>query len=417
MRGDLVNELFDRVPVIIAPLAGCQHAEYGWWKIQMPSNYQKFHFSEGNGLTVWVRCDQEDVIQALGGTPFFEEPERKNLRIFFPGMHHTLIKSMVLTCQHLGHTLILPGDSFDPERADPGPKLQGSLYYSRKRLQNDPFYSDLLPYLDDESLPPVLEIMENDAFLEHPPDILVVNWEGVESGIYHLHEQLQKWTGDTGVKIVHYAGNNNTLYQKEAVKNLIAVDAYTAKNHDPFTTNIIFWIPWLDAENLAWQGYGDNLNINNFLDRYYQGPFKKSFSIFQVVEEFVQQKFPEAVIHSPLFCPPHEVFSFIDKSCATLHIKETEGFGYTIVESMAMGRPVFLYRPFSLGSRLMNWSIEGKTAFFFHTLAELEEKLRSYLEDEEYRHQVQEECARTIRRLISNEKQARILDQFLQNLI
>ncbi len=64
----------------------------------------------------------------------------------------------------------------------------------------------------------------------------------------------------------------------------------------------------------------------------------------------------------------------------------------------------------------MNWCIEGKTAFFFDDYAEFEQKLNRYLSDSEFRHQVQRDCADVIRQMINNEKQARILDNFLQNL-
>ena len=64
-----------------------------------------------------------------------------------------------------------------------------------------------------------------------------------------------------------------------------------------------------------------------------------------------------------------------------------------------------------------NWCIEGKTAFFFDDPYEFRLKLQNYLADPDYRRQIQEECAMTIRKLINNEKQAKVLEKFLQNLI
>lgn len=398
MRGDLVNELFDRVPIIVAHDTGYAASQYGWNKIQTPSNYEKIVFREGAGVTFWIRSDQTDLIVALGGT--IPKTPKKGLRIFFPRMHDTLLKSMAMALNHLGHTLVLPGDSFKLTSQAPGPKIS---YWS---------YLNEVPLTTFKNI----QVIENDEIFSNPPDVLVVNCGEVEQSIYHLLNAL-KSRGITDTKLVHYSGNNASNYNPEMVKNLIAVDAHTAHYHDPAKTNIIFWIPWIDFETLSFDGFNDGPVINSYLGHYYlAGAFPSGARLFNQIVNAAHKDFPSLQIRSLHSLSQDALFPQITQSVATLHLKESEGFGYTILESLSKGRPVFLKRGYSLGSRLMNWCIEGKTAFFFDDYAEFKRKMRRYLDNADYRHQVQASCAQTARLLIDNEKQARILEKFLQNL-
>lgn len=414
MRGDLVNELFDRVPIIVAHDTNIAPEIYGWNKIYTPSNYEKIIFTEGQGVTFWIQKDKTALISALGGRQPSVQP--KKLRIFFPIMHHSLIESVALAFHHLGHTLVVPGRSFSPSSPAPGIKLSGTDYLEKNPFNTSHFISLFSKTSLKCSFLENVEVIENDEVIDNPPDVLVVNWEGVENGIYEIFQHLLQHSNKKDIKIVHYAGNNCTVYNKDYVKNLIALDGCTAQFHDPFHTNIISWIPWINFEALRYTGFSDHLCINNFISHYYESAFITSRSIFLDITNRLKIRFPQLEFVSPKFVPKDEVFSLLDQSCATFHIKESEGFGYMIIESIAKGRPVFLKRSFSLGSRLMNWCIEGKTAFFFDDYQECERKLKKYLVDQEYRHQVQNECASTVRKLINNEKQARILENFLQNL-
>jgi len=97
-------------------------------------------------------------------------------------------------------------------------------------------------------------------------------------------------------------------------------------------------------------------------------------------------------------------------------VKNFEGFGYTIIQSLAKGRPVFLKRSFSEGQKLMNWCVNNQTALFFDDSAQFSKTLNCYLYDETYRVNLQNNAARQIRRMINNERQALIFENFIQNL-
>ncbi len=418
VRGDLINELFDRVPIIVAHDTNIAPEIYGWYKINTPVNYEKVVFTEGQGVTFWIRKDKVELLAHLKGK---QVAHSKKLRIFFPQMHPTLVQSMALALQRLGHTMVVPGESFDPNAPNHGPKITYGTFLKKNPLESSfvSFFSESPDYcryfLEN------VEVIENDEFFNNPPDVLFVNCLEVEKSIFQLSNMLIKTRG-VSPKIAHYSGNNDTRYNKKWVKNLIAVDAYTARRFDRKKTNIVFWIPWIDFDRMEFEGVTDSLEINSYI-AHYNAAFKKSALVFENIVRKCIVDFPQVIIQS--YPKPDgnghvkhdQVFSLINESCATIHIKQSEGFGYTIVESLAKGRPVFLNRSFSLGSRLMNWCIEGRTAFFFDDYAEFHAKLERYLSDRAFRHQIQCDCAQTIRQLIDNEKQAKVLDHFLQNLM
>ncbi len=418
LRGDLVNELFDRVPIIVAH----ETNKIGVWdKVNIPSNYEKIVFSQGQGSTFWVRKDKTEAIQALqrdAGIKVQETP-RRNLRVFFPQMHPVLVQSVALALQHLGHTLVLPGESFDPKSDCPGFKISYGTYFKKNPLESGSYTSFFSENPEECTfLKQNVEVIENDEMLTHPPDVLFVNCKEVEKSVCEIWDHFKEQKKNSP-KLAHFSGNNATRYKSRYMKNLIAVDAYTANYYDRSKTNIIFWIPWIDFENLTFEGVSDSPVLNSYIG-HYGSILKKSAEVFNETVSKAQEDFPHVGIisypNSTQMVRHNQIPALIHQSCATLHIKETEGFGFTIIESLAKGRPVFLKRSFSQGSRLMNWCIEGKTAFFFDDYAEFHDKLEKYVSDAEYRHQVQTDCAQLIRILIDNEKQAKVLDRFLQNL-
>lgn len=393
-RGDLVNELFQRAAIIVAHDTGYGSKEYGWYKIQTPSNYEKITFMEGCGTTFWVRKDRTEVIHALQG--YLRAENTRHLRIFFPNMHNGLFKSMAIALHKLGHTLVAPDDSFDVKSSSKGPKI----HYFEKSVSY-PAYP--------------VEIINNKEIFNNPPDVVVLNCIEEEADILRLWKALRK--SGKPVKLVHLSGNSDTKFSPKFVKNLIAIDAFTGERFQKTAPNIISWIPWIDFDSLPFNGPSDELALNSFLALQYSRGFPMGREMYQKILDGCQKDFPFIQVRLPGYIASDRMYSMMENSLATLHVKEFEGFGYTIIESLAKGKPVFLKRSFSLGKRLMNWCIEGETAFFFDDYEEFKMKLQAYLADNTLRRQAQQNCAMTIRRMIENEKQLLILDNFLKNLL
>jgi len=64
-RGDIVNALFGKVPLIVAHDMGGSPVEYGWVRIKVPNGYRAFGFSTSQGVTLWASLDSRSVFRAV----------------------------------------------------------------------------------------------------------------------------------------------------------------------------------------------------------------------------------------------------------------------------------------------------------------------------------------------------------------
>lgn len=396
MRGDLVNELFDRVPIIVAHDTNNSPEIYGWNKIYTPSNYTKIVFQEGQGITFWVRQDRGDVILALGASPVATV---KKMRIFFPITHDQLGKSILNSFKYLGHTLVVPGTSFSQVSKTQGPHISDYCLFCPKEMQKRPLF------LQDDRV----EVIENNEIFTNPPDVIFITWSIHELDIWNIYNEIR-----TGTKLVYFTGNENEKYQKP-VSNFLVLGSIA--NYSFPNANVLAWIPWIDFSHLEYEKPAENnLSINSYLARHYTHPHLHKDS--QLFNQYAQQiaKDKSIQINNYGGLPHDNAIKLIRDSQATLHIKSLEGFGYTVAESLSLGRPVFLKRSFTTSKPMMNWCIEGKTAIFFDSYDEFKTKLDQFATDATLRKQLQLSAASTIRRIVNNDQQARKLQYFLEHL-
>lgn len=73
VRGDIVNELFNRVDIIVAhdvfPNWNTKPNVYGWHRIITPPNYEFIYFQKGEGVAFWISKELPEVINALKQYP------------------------------------------------------------------------------------------------------------------------------------------------------------------------------------------------------------------------------------------------------------------------------------------------------------------------------------------------------------
>ncbi len=70
LRGEIVQLLFDKVPLIVSTDAASTHAGhdcYGFKKVKVPSHYEEIYIPYGKGIAVWVqkKAEFEKLIQEL----------------------------------------------------------------------------------------------------------------------------------------------------------------------------------------------------------------------------------------------------------------------------------------------------------------------------------------------------------------
>ena len=107
--------------------------------------------------------------------------------------------------------------------------------------------------------------------------------------------------------------------------------------------------------------------IQGFADR-----FTTAYEIYRKSAQALNERTGgESKIKNVQYRSLAEVNRLMVESSATLHIKDQEGFGWSVLESMAVGRPVILHRGLAKHMAMEEWAVDGKTAVYFDTADEL----------------------------------------------
>jgi len=307
---------------------------------------------------------------------------------------------MAFALGHLGHTLVLLADN----SSIPKELFLGHRYTKAEVEESFPHNLNI-------------ELASNDSLLSDPPDV-VFGWaRSARSVLFHLFPILKK--SNPSIKLAFFTGNDSDKYPWAHVKNILLTDGAVIKHVSAINVpNWMLWTPWIDFENeLAFKNTSTNPSVGSYIGRY-TSRFPNSYNLLVTLRE-QYRKLSLALCDFYIYENSSRKQTLINMRAhaATMHVKEAEGFGYSIIESLAIGRPVFLYRPFSKNKRYRRWCIEGKTAFYFSSPEEFNEKLHRYMNDPEWQIKVQKECAQTIRKIINNHNEAQRLQYFLDNLV
>tara|TARA_Y100001938_G_scaffold29079_1_gene39274 strand:+ start:16740 stop:17705 length:966 start_codon:yes stop_codon:yes gene_type:complete len=320
------------------------------------------------------------------------------VNILFPDIHLNLTKNIARALSTLGHTLILPSKDYVATHRPPAPvnDFVWNETWDEQKIKKH-FNTDNVTCLNKEQI------------LDLKPDVVFITayenqFEILEELYPHLREKS---------KIAMYSGNSYwpEAYPIDRVDNFLCADwlSYHVCLHNK--KNYLYYRPWVDYETFNFKGS----NSSNILGSYISN-FSKAFpddykycNYLKDALDFLDIKLHSNITHE-------EVPIEMEHSMATLHVKKMEGYGYAIIESMASGRPVFLYSKYSGDKSYQQWAIENVTALYFSDAYELHCKAKAMLESEDYRHHLQHTCAENIRKLINNEEQTDNLKHFLENL-
>ena len=337
-----------------------------------------------------------------------------SLRIFFPNFHDEVTRSLAISLGKLGHTLVLPGIGCHPKDENLGTRITPD-YLLEKSLEG---YANI-------------EIAEGKDLFLNPPDIVIV-WANNNLPRILKPNNLSK---KKRIEFVYFTGNGSELRHKTGVKHALITDG--TSEADAVATGVehyIKWIPWIDFDDtLKFIDCETSNSIGSYI-RAYENRFPEAADYFQIFTlgctDYIGSdlKFIQYDTHIDGFDTSpkgngimnrKDFIARMRKHVATLHIRPFEPFGYSVLESISIGRPVFLYRPYCEGNtRLKRWCIEGETAFYFSTQEEFNEKVARYLGlPEAERKELQQKCALRVRSIINNELETNRLGAFLQRVV
>ncbi len=306
---------------------------------------------------------------------------------------------MAKAFDELGHNMIIPSKEYTPTHRPPSP-VQDFVWnetWDQEKIKKH-FYTNNITCLNKEEILDLKpEIVFTTAY-ENKFEILNEIWP-------HLKSKS---------KIVSYSGNPywKEAYEWDVIPNYLCADLYSRTFAEEEKKNFLYYRPWVNYDLFKFTGVNDSNLINSYISDYSK-TFPNDYDLAKNIREELKD-----LVNINLYTeiPNKEVPIRMQASLATLHIKRLEGYGYAIIESMASGRPVFLYSGYSLDKSYRQWAIENVTALYFNTIPELRAKISALTSSPEYRNHLQSICASTIRSLINNEEQTSNLKKFLEEL-
>lgn len=292
------------------------------------------------------------------------------MRIWSDFHHSGLLRSIFyLFCDRLGHTLDIPSASFVDTHTNDG--IWGVIHKTFPKSMGG---------IDTSTWDKTIQFVSADQFLDTDYDMVLITRTETEPIIYPMLDKKYRFSWRKNrPKIVGWSGNENTIYNWEKLHNLIATDWQTY---------------WLSPDNIhkIWTGqelgrhYGETFssitesnlhNINSFINNLngFDHPFRWNADAYNGYCPHCnsQQVVSARTVNVwGLWCNcikqlPEYVFTpygagnrayggdNIEESklpakygegVLTWHFKNFEGWGHSLLQSIACGRPVLVPKGF-----------------------------------------------------------------------
>lgn len=321
------------------------------------------------------------------------------MKIIFPDIHGSLTRTMAMVCGELGYTLLLPDHSF-----------KEAIRYGKKWTMPELEQGIEFPGKFDN-----VSTVSFQEMLDDPPDVFFVsaaeNNNNIIQNIWIPHLSKRH------TKLAYYSGNDHwpaSFHNTQYLKNIVCASV-SGHNYCKSigVANIQDWLPPVDYDNFKYTENTTGNELRTYIMHYPQ-QFRGAHDMFMNYKDFVHDKY---TLNHGSNIPKCETPAKMCDSIGTVHFKPKEGYGYAVIESMACGRPVFMHRPYAQNKRLLDWSLDGVTAFISNNAREFKEQLETYTRDVDKMAETQRKCAEKIREIINYQEQVNIFKQFIERLI
>jgi len=322
------------------------------------------------------------------------------VNILWPDTHIYLTQNMASAFKKMGHTLIIPSDQYKPTHHVRWQNKKNiwawNTYWNQEKANKE---------IGDNIL-----TLSKQEILDIKPEIIFLTCVESQPEIFNeLYPHLKNTS-----KLVAYSGNDywDGAYDFSIIKNYLCADFTGYLLSLKYQLNYLYYKPEVNYDFFKYQGVSDGNIFGSYINNYKTGfphDYEFCFNFMNSIKEVQFQPCDK--------CTRPEMLENLKNSIGTIHIKHLEGYGYSVIESLATGRPVFLSRAYSENKSLKQWCLENKTALFFDTELDLKMKILYYMESKELRYYMQEQSAKIVREIIDNQKEFEKLKNFIDNLI
>lgn len=241
--------------------------------------------------------------------------------------------------------------------------------------------------------------------LDIKPDVvLCLCWQQLQSS--------KKLANKIGAKFVVRAGNNDQPFRKEHSAYLLSNDTITY--HKSNIPNKLFFLLPPDYETFSKHNWISKSNICSTYIGFYERFFLDSFHFYEKIKtlnsnvSFLLFGQPYQILHTP-----QDVHRTLGISRCVLHIKELEGYGWSILESIISGIPIIVHGEFIRNKTCEKFLIENITCKKITT----PEQFQSVYLDTDSLRNITCKGRKYIQSLINMDEQSKKLRSFLEDVV
>ena len=316
------------------------------------------------------------------------------MRVLVTEVHTVLTMSLCRAFQELGVEVLLMGPGF--EEADGGmPRVDRGLFRSPAGI------------LDAWGVRNTT--IAGPEILDEEIDLLLVTGHYVQRQM--LRSVWPRLARNPRARLGFFCGNQMPHYRYDLAQNVLCSDAFTEAALASRIPNFRTYYPWIFYDRFFDGGPSDEPVLGTYIHQF-QRRYRRDFDLTRAIIDSVPGLRLDVVENQD----SGQVAARMRASMATMHIKPEEGYGYSVIESLASGRPIVLPRKYVRDRTMARWLEEGRSALLFDSAGEAQAKLVRLLADAGQRHALQQASARLIRQRIDNAEQSRILQSFLEDL-
>jgi hypothetical protein len=271
----------------------------------------------------------------------------KNKTILISNFHDTMTRNLINDFNSIGYKVVMPKNNW------------GEIDY----------------FFDNSMFKDVAELISLEEFYSMPECVVLITCHYVEDDLLRICRKNSN-------KVIHYAGNNNTVYNIEP-KFLLCADIQTYINTPSANKIFYFPKPHLYYSRLSIKRKF-NLNIANTYIHFYQRYWKSGYKHFDFFKDNYlgdTRAFGNENDHGAL--TPKQVQRAMINSTFTLHFKEAEGYGLSVIESMLLFTPVITVRYFVNDKTIGCFFLDNDNAIVAESMEEVLHRLR-FMKFEEY---------------------------------
>ncbi len=314
-------------------------------------------------------------------------PECK--KVFYVGIHEALSYSFTHMLRHSNWEVYAPNQDFATE-----------IYRHRWKKKQKGFQ----PPLPEQAL-----ILSREEFLAMDFQVIILmSFELDRSRFWALVAKAKP-----SAAIVHFSGNEGVPYRKDRICSLISADTSTQQRTNPLRHQSL--LPVLPFEAFPPRTVDDVKNASPRVGSYiinYSLRFPDEYTIFSQLARSLKGKGIDAINYE--HDPRQECDKIRRRSLLTVHFKSHEGYGFSVIESLASGVPVIIHKNLvGRQNTLSKLCREGYGSWIVDSANDAAKIILRAHNDRNYLAEQSLAAADSIRNAINEDEQICCLDAFL----